>query len=133
MAYKVKVMEKLVVVRDDSGNGFEFPIIWLRDNCQCSECYNSETFARIIDWDNFDFDVKPETVDVRLSYLLLLQNFISKPTASGRRFENHLERWPQIIFRSRVACGKKFLERQYLKLLGKLLSAEEANLGSGRI
>lgn len=66
MTYKVKIVDQLIVLCDGTERrNFEIPIIWLRDNCQCSECFHPETFARIIDWDNFDFDVKPVTIEVR--------------------------------------------------------------------
>lgn len=31
----------------------KYPLIWLRDNCQCSKCFHLEATSRLIDWKNF--------------------------------------------------------------------------------
>ncbi|XP_058815777.1 gamma-butyrobetaine dioxygenase-like [Topomyia yanbarensis] len=35
---------------------YEFPLVWLRDNCQCSECFHSGSYSRILNWELFDVD-----------------------------------------------------------------------------
>ena len=30
----------------------KFPTVWLRDNCQCSDCFHSGTLSRKINWNN---------------------------------------------------------------------------------
>lgn len=43
----------------------KYPLIWLRDNCQCSSCFDSQTKSRILDWTNFDFkNAKPKNIFV---------------------------------------------------------------------
>lgn len=59
-AVQTNLESQLIVLRD----GFEFPIIWLRDNCQCPKCFDPQTYTRTIDWDNFDFGVQPKRVQV---------------------------------------------------------------------
>jgi hypothetical protein len=63
MSFQVEIINDLIVLSGDK-NSFEYPMIWLRDNCQCAECFDPKTYTRTIDWDNFDFDVKPEKVEV---------------------------------------------------------------------
>ncbi|XP_033101500.1 gamma-butyrobetaine dioxygenase-like [Anneissia japonica] len=36
-----------------------FPFVWLRDNCQCSECHDRTSRERILPLDTLDIDVKP--------------------------------------------------------------------------
>jgi len=47
-------------------NEEKFPIIWLRDNCQCAACFDPQTYTRTIDWDNFNFNVRVLKVSVSL-------------------------------------------------------------------
>lgn len=43
----------------------KYPLIWLRDNCQCSECFHPGASSRMIDWAKFSFDnAKLKAVDV---------------------------------------------------------------------
>lgn len=32
----------------------KYPLIWLRDNCQCSSCFHTQTKSRSIDWTKFN-------------------------------------------------------------------------------
>lgn len=32
----------------------KYPLIWLRDNCQCPNCFHSQTKSRSIDWTKFN-------------------------------------------------------------------------------
>lgn len=34
----------------------KFPLVWLRDNCQCRQCFHPEVNRRILDWTQFEFD-----------------------------------------------------------------------------
>lgn len=38
---------------------FEFPFVYLRDNCQCEKCYHAQSSSRTINWENFDVSIKP--------------------------------------------------------------------------
>lgn len=43
----------------------KYPLIWLRDNCQCSNCFHSQSKSRTIDWTKFDFkDAQPKSISV---------------------------------------------------------------------
>ncbi|XP_058453205.1 gamma-butyrobetaine dioxygenase-like [Malaya genurostris] len=35
---------------------YEFPLVWLRDNCQCSNCFHSGSYSRILNWEQFDVE-----------------------------------------------------------------------------
>lgn len=48
-----------VVIR---GECLQFPYVWLRENCQCQECYHPSAQSRILDWSKFDLNVKPTQV-----------------------------------------------------------------------
>ncbi|XP_055588851.1 gamma-butyrobetaine dioxygenase-like [Uranotaenia lowii] len=45
-----------VAVELIDGRRFEFPLIWLRDNCQCRECFHPGSYSRILNWENIDVD-----------------------------------------------------------------------------
>lgn len=43
----------------------KYPLIWLRDNCQCSECFHASSKSRTINWTSFDFNnAKPKNLSV---------------------------------------------------------------------
>ena len=44
------------------GRHDEYPSVWLRDNCQCPECYNKAARNRMMLMQNLDVDVSPEIV-----------------------------------------------------------------------
>ncbi|KAJ0182214.1 hypothetical protein K1T71_001583 [Dendrolimus kikuchii] len=39
------------------GEDLKFPYIWLRDNCQCEQCYHKSAKSRILDWLKFDLNI----------------------------------------------------------------------------
>uniref|UniRef100_A0A4Y0BJL8 Gamma-butyrobetaine dioxygenase n=1 Tax=Anopheles funestus TaxID=62324 RepID=A0A4Y0BJL8_ANOFN len=44
---------------------YEFPAVWLRDNCQCAQCFHGGSSSRVLDWELFDVDrVKVTQVSV---------------------------------------------------------------------
>lgn len=55
--------EYLQVIRENKTH--YFPLVWLRDNCQCEKCYHEQSSSRILNWDSFNVDVKTEFVEVR--------------------------------------------------------------------
>ncbi|XP_050078313.1 gamma-butyrobetaine dioxygenase-like [Anopheles maculipalpis] len=44
-----------VVLRVDTER-YEFPAVWLRDNCQCERCFHDGSSSRVLDWERFDVD-----------------------------------------------------------------------------
>lgn len=78
MQFEVKVIENAIVLcSEGSSKSYEFPQIWLRDNCLCDMCYNPTTYTRTIDWDNFDFDVSSKRANVcNINCILYLCNDI---------------------------------------------------------
>lgn len=44
------------------GNDLKFPFVWLRDNCQCDQCFHRTAKSRILDWTKFDINIKPANV-----------------------------------------------------------------------
>ncbi|XP_063395411.1 gamma-butyrobetaine dioxygenase [Cydia fagiglandana] len=49
---------KLVI----SGQSLQFPYVWLRDNCQCEQCFHRSAKSRTVDWSKFDLKVKAKNV-----------------------------------------------------------------------
>lgn len=47
---------------DINGENLKFPYVWLRDNCQCEQCFHNTAKSRILDWTKFDLNVKPKDV-----------------------------------------------------------------------
>lgn len=60
--------ENICVKNDVVQEEYRFPFVWLRDNCQCSECFHSPSNSRTIDIEQFNFDVKPEITEVILNF-----------------------------------------------------------------
>ena len=42
----------------------EYPAVWLRDNCQCPNCYNKHANARLLLMKNLDIEVQPKHISV---------------------------------------------------------------------
>lgn len=60
--------DKYVVIDSVDAKQLKYPQIWLRDNCQCDQCFNRAAKSRILDWSTFDVDVKPVEVAVSKLY-----------------------------------------------------------------
>lgn len=59
MVYEIKFTEDLLLLTDSIENqSYEYPVVWLRDNCLCTDCFHQQTHVRILDVDNFDYNVK---------------------------------------------------------------------------
>lgn len=43
---------------------YEYPFVWLRDNCQCPECFHQTSLSRTLNWENFDLSVSPKNVQI---------------------------------------------------------------------
>lgn len=54
--------DKYVVLNCDESKSLKYPIVWLRDNCQCNECFHRGSMSRIIDWSKFDVNVKIDSI-----------------------------------------------------------------------
>lgn len=42
----------------------KFPLVWLRDNCTCENCFHKSSQSRIINWKEFDINIKVNSVEV---------------------------------------------------------------------
>ena len=64
--FTVKVNDaKKTLVLVDGSDAYEYPFVWLRDNCQCEECFHQSSSSRIINWEKFDLSVSPKNVEVQ--------------------------------------------------------------------
>lgn len=54
----------MVSVKGYSKDTLKFPGVWLRDNCQCEQCFNQSAQGRKIDYSDFSFHVKAKSVKV---------------------------------------------------------------------
>lgn len=54
-----------------------YPLIWLRDNCQCSSCFDAQSKSRTIDWTQLDFrNAQPKSISVsKLIFKVFLNYF----------------------------------------------------------
>lgn len=43
----------------------QFPLVWLRDNCTCANCFHKQSTSRIINWNEFNIDAKVKSLEVR--------------------------------------------------------------------
>ncbi|XP_026283001.1 gamma-butyrobetaine dioxygenase [Frankliniella occidentalis] len=53
-----------VVLSVPHSDEMRFPFVWLRDNCQCSVCFHTDSRSRTIDVQTFDINSKPTEVKV---------------------------------------------------------------------
>ena len=65
-----------ITVTWDSGVTSEFPAVWLRDNCQCPQCFHESEIARNIVMSTLDVDVKPTELNVSFNRALCLSILI---------------------------------------------------------
>ncbi|EDW00199.1 GH11991 [Drosophila grimshawi] len=54
--------QRYVEVTRPDGQQHKYPSIWLRDNCQCSECFHAATRARKSHWERGPLHVRAERV-----------------------------------------------------------------------
>lgn len=62
---------------------FKYPLVWLRDNCQCSNCFHAQSKSRIIDWTKFKFEnAQPKSILVCYNFFpfffLIHENICNK-------------------------------------------------------
>lgn len=43
----------------------DYPYVWLRENCQCPNCFQSDAIARLFLVDDLDINIQPKEVQVR--------------------------------------------------------------------
>lgn len=102
------------------GNDEHFPLVWLRDNCRCENCFHPGSHSRIINWNNFNVDVKIKSVETterdnsviinwhdnhksKFSFEWLKQRSFTKE--NQEKFVNYNYRLSKILWN-----GNKFLE-----------------------
>lgn len=71
----VRSDDKYVVLKCDENKSLKYPIVWLRDNCQCKECFHGGSMSRIIDWSKFNVNVKIDSVSVS-AFLTLIFDWL---------------------------------------------------------
>ena len=66
----VKTGPKTLIVDFGDIEISEYPYVWLRENCQCSQCFNKDAIARLYLMDDLDMDVHPISLKVCINYLI---------------------------------------------------------------
>ncbi|XP_058816035.1 gamma-butyrobetaine dioxygenase-like [Topomyia yanbarensis] len=56
-----------LIVESADEQRFEFPLIWLRDNCQCAECFHPKSYSRILNWELFKVDAVAQLREIVLT------------------------------------------------------------------
>ncbi|KAK3875066.1 hypothetical protein Pcinc_020052 [Petrolisthes cinctipes] len=59
-----EVEERMVKVRFCDDTSSRYPYVWLRENCQCPSCFNSDAVARLFLTDDLDLHVHPKDIQV---------------------------------------------------------------------
>ena len=59
-------------VINERGLGFELPYLWIRDNCPCNECRVQETQEKRFMLDSVPADLKPESVSLNQSNIMIV-------------------------------------------------------------
>ena len=65
---------RIISIHWGDGRHDEYPAVWLRDNCQCPQCYNKAARNRMILMQDLDVYVVPENItskDYQVSNLQL--------------------------------------------------------------
>lgn len=58
----------------NDGGSSDFPFIWLRDNCLCTECRHPQAWERTVDTVLLDVDIRPSAVDLNGGAALVWQD-----------------------------------------------------------
>lgn len=96
----------ILKVKFSDGTEGELPFVWLRDNCQCPQCYSAEAMGRKFLMDDLDTEVHPTEVQEHTDGLLVswsdghqsefttkwLQNRAFTPTARALQRERYAHR-----------------------------------------
>lgn len=45
-----------LILEKNTKESFKYPLVWLRDNCQCESCFHKHSHSRTINWETFDLD-----------------------------------------------------------------------------
>ena len=65
----VDVTSRYVTVTYSDGTTDKFPFLWLRDNCQCEECFNPHSLARSFLMKDLRLDITPKSVKVNTFFV----------------------------------------------------------------
>ena len=57
-------LETVDVKFENNEQPLSYPFVWLRDCCQCDECFHPDSKARMLLLEDLQLDSKPRTVDV---------------------------------------------------------------------
>ena len=60
----IKIKDESVILSLDSGQKFDLPFLWLRDNCQCDECRITETEEKQFLLHKVPVDLTPDDVQI---------------------------------------------------------------------
>ena len=60
----IKIKDESVILSLDSGQTFDLPFLWLRDNCQCDECRITETEEKQFLLHKVPVDFTPDNVQI---------------------------------------------------------------------
>ena len=60
----IKIKDESVILSLDSGQKFDLPFLWLRDNCQCDECRITETEEKQFLLHKVPVDLPPDNVQI---------------------------------------------------------------------
>ena len=66
-----KALRSCELVEEDGSVIGTYPYIWLRDNCQCSQCSHPTLHARIILMENLDPEIIPAKAEVNVAEQVL--------------------------------------------------------------
>lgn len=68
---RASVDNRFAIIETNEGESkvqFKYPLVWLRDNCQCNECFHAESSSRTLNWEKFSFQqAKPKAVEVNVN------------------------------------------------------------------
>ncbi|KAI8513908.1 Gamma-butyrobetaine dioxygenase [Branchiostoma belcheri] len=62
---------RMVEVEWSDGGVSRFPYVWLRDNCQCPQCFNPDSLSRRVLMNDLDVNVSPVRVELQAKGSLL--------------------------------------------------------------
>ncbi|XP_050733899.1 gamma-butyrobetaine dioxygenase-like isoform X2 [Eriocheir sinensis] len=66
--------DEILQVKFGDGTDGHLPFVWLRDNCQCPECFSEQAQGRKLLFDSFNLEAHPKTVQETPKGLLVVWN-----------------------------------------------------------
>lgn len=57
--------KNMLILKQSPQKQFKYPLVWLRDNCQCDKCFHKKSSSRTINWEKFSIKQDLKEIEVK--------------------------------------------------------------------